>query len=107
MNQSRIEFLKKYISQDPDDPFNRYALAMEYYDEAPEKALELLVHLYHNKPNYIPIYYKLAHLYWELDEWDEAEEVFIKGIKLAEGQNEFKALSELKSAYQNFKFEGD
>ena len=37
----------------------------------------------------------------------EADVIFKKGIALAEQQNEEKALSELKSAYQNFKFEID
>ncbi|MEP5611677.1 MAG: tetratricopeptide repeat protein [Cyclobacteriaceae bacterium] len=105
MNIERIKLLQKFISEEPNDPFNHYALAMEHYDEYPEKALDLLQGLSISHSEYLPTYFKLAHLYWDIEKWDEAESVFMSGIKLAEKQMDQKALSELKSAYQNFQFE--
>ena len=105
MDEKRIHLLKEYIEQDPEDPFNRYALAMEYYEEAPNTALQYLGELVSDQPDYLPTYYKLAHLYWELEMWNDADRVFKQGIKLAEQKSENKTLHELKSAYQNFEFD--
>ncbi|WP_462250062.1 tetratricopeptide repeat protein [Ekhidna sp.] len=107
MNLERIQLLKTFIQDEPLNPFNKYALAMEYYEEAPDDALELLRDLRKAHPEYLPLYFKLAHLLWEEELWDEANDVFSEGIKLAEEQSDRKALSELKSAYQNFEFDKD
>ena len=80
---------------------------MEYYDEVPDDALQLLRDLRKAHPDNLPLYFKLAHLLWEEELWDEANDVFNEGIKLAEDQSDTKALSELKSAYQNFEFDKD
>lgn len=106
-NQTRIELLKKYISEEPGEPFNHYALALEYYESEPEQALKILKKLSQNNPNYLPTYYKLAHLQWETGQFDEAREVFKKGIELAAKQNDPKTLHELRAAFQNFEFDID
>ena len=105
MNSDRIELLKKYILEEPDNPFNRYALAMEYYEREPDTSLRLMEDLLHDHPDYLPTYFKAAHLYWEMENWDEAEATFKKGIELATVQGDKKTLSELRSAYTNFQFE--
>jgi tetratricopeptide (TPR) repeat protein len=107
VNNDRINLLQKYIKDEPNDPFNRYALAMEYYESQPIEALDLLEKLHKKHSDYLPVYFKLAYLYWDFDRMKEAGEIFKKGITLAEQQKEEKALFELKSAYQNFKFEVD
>ncbi|MEM9894882.1 MAG: tetratricopeptide repeat protein [Bacteroidota bacterium] len=105
MNKNRIKLLEKYIEDDPEDPFNKYALAMEYHDEAPETATEILSTLQKSHKDYLPLYFKLAHLYWEEEQYEEAEFIFETGIELAEQQNDEKALKELKAAYLNFDFD--
>lgn len=107
MSDSRIELLNKYILEEPDNPFNRYALAMEYYERQPEKATQLLDELLSDQPSYLPTYFKAAHLFWELEEWNRANDVFKKGIDLANQQKDEKAIKELSSAYQNFKIDMD
>lgn len=107
MNSERINLLEKYIKEEPFNPFNRYALAMEYYEEAPGKALSILRELIVHNQDYLPTYFKLAHLLWEDEIWEEAAKVFQKGIALADKQNDQKALHELKAAYQNFQFDYD
>ncbi|MEO9485439.1 MAG: tetratricopeptide repeat protein [Ekhidna sp.] len=107
MNSARIQLLEKYIEQEPSDPFNTYALAMEYHDELPEKSIILLNSLLADHPEYLPTYFKAAHLLWEEELWAEADQVFIKGIELAEKQKDQKAAQELKAAYQNFQFDRD
>jgi len=107
VNVERIKLLEKYIEEEPSNPFNRYALAMEYYDVDQGKALKLLQELRTAHSEYLPTYFKLANLCWDFEKWNEAESVFESGIKLAEKQGDQKALSELKSAHQNFQFEKD
>lgn len=107
MNEGRIKLLNKYILEEPNNPFNIYALAMEFYEEQPEKALELLEQLVEQFPNYVPTYFKITHLFWGLEEWNKANELFLKGIEHAQEQNEEKAIHELKSAYQNFLIDMD
>ena len=107
MNEQRINLLKAYIEDDPNDPFNYYGLAMEYIETDPELALEILSKIIQDHSNYLPSYYKAAHLLWDMEEWDRAEKVFLKGIELAELLNEKKTLSELKTSFQNFQFERD
>ncbi|WP_370086143.1 tetratricopeptide repeat protein [Ekhidna sp.] len=107
MNSERISLLKQFIADEPSNPFNKYALAMEYYEESPDEALNLLRSVLSDHPDYLPSYFKAAHLLWENEDWDEAEEIFKKGIELAERQQDEKATLELKSAYQNFQFDRD
>ncbi|WP_425391290.1 tetratricopeptide repeat protein [Ekhidna sp.] len=107
MNSDRISLLKKFISEEPTNPFNKYALAMEYYETQLEESLSLLRSLLADHPDYLPTYFKAAHLLWENENWDEADEVFQTGIKLAEQQEDQKALQELKAAYLNFEFDRD
>jgi tetratricopeptide (TPR) repeat protein len=101
MNEQRIKQLEAFILEEPDEPFNYYALAMEYETVIPDRALSILENLVISHPAYLPSYYKLGHFYWEDDELQKALEVFEAGILLAENYNDAKTLSELKSAYQN------
>ena len=107
MNTPRIEQLKTFIKEEPNDPFNRYALAMEYFNSDEQKAISLLKELLEKFPAYLPSYYKYAHLLWERQDLETAEKVFEAGIELAQDQQDLKALKELKSAFQNFIFEKD
>ena len=107
MSEERIALLRKFIEEEPENPFNQYALAMELYEKIPEEACRILANLSQDKPNYLPTYFKLAHLYWDFEEWDKAQSIFERGIILASKQDDQKALRELKSAFQNFEFERD
>ncbi len=107
MNSDRISLLKQFISEEPTNPFNKYALAMEYYDSRPKDSLEILLALLKDHPDYLPTYFKAAHLLWEEEKWEEADATFRKGAKLASEQDDQKALLELRSAYQNFQFDRD
>ena len=80
---------------------------MEYYETQPATAVNMLRDLLKNHPDYLATYFKTATLLWEMEEWSEANDVFIHGIALAEKQQNLKALQELKSAYQNFEFDRD
>lgn len=105
MNAERIIILKKFIEEEPTNPFNKYALAMEYYETNPSESLIILSDLLDNHRNYLPTYFKAGHLYWDMEQMEEASRVFKLGIELANHQRDAKAEKELRAAYQNFQFE--
>lgn len=107
MNQNRIHQLLEWLESEPHDAFNLYALAMEYKEEMPEKAIEYLVQIYKTQPSYTAIYYHLAELYNVLKNKEKAEEVYKIGIQICREQKEQHALAELQNAYQNFLYEED
>jgi len=102
MNQSRLQQLLKFFEEDPNDPFNIYALANEYKSFDQEKALDYFEILIEKHPEYIATYYHLAHLYIDIGEDGKAKSTFEEGIKIASGNNENLALRELKNAYDEF-----
>lgn len=102
MNNDRLALLLQYYDKDPGDPFNLYALATEYKNEAPVKALSYFELLAEKHPDYVPTYYHLALLYIDMDEAEKAKKVFEKGIEKATAMKEAMLLRELKSAYDEF-----
>ncbi|MEJ2004298.1 MAG: tetratricopeptide repeat protein [Cyclobacteriaceae bacterium] len=105
MNSARIKQLKTYLEETPDDPFLHYALALEYQEEAPEKARKIFDRLLETHPDYLPAYYHAAHLYWSVDALEKARETFDSGIALASKKGDHHALRELQNALTNFEFE--
>ncbi len=105
MNLTRLEHLQKFYQDDPNDPFNIYALAIEYQNIDTDKALEYFKGLLEWHSQYLPTYYTIGKLYEQIKEYDKAILAYEHGIELAKEQNETKALRELNSALSNLKFE--
>lgn len=102
MNNDRIQQLIRFVQEEPGDPFNVYALAMEYVNGQPQQAKVYFDQLLTQHPDYLPTYYHAAALYADLDERDRAAELYEAGIALAQAQNNQKTLSELQRAQQAF-----
>jgi len=102
MSQTRIEQLLAFLEEEPNEPFNIYALALEYTKAEPSKAIGYFEQLLHKHPNYVATYYHAGKLYEELEMEEKAEEAYKKGVEIATEQNEALALRELKNAYQEF-----
>lgn len=102
MNPDRLKLLLDYYHDEPDDPFNIYALANEYRNFDPEESLKYFEILVEKHPDYIPTYYHLASLYIDLGLDEKARVTFENGIKRAAEQSEPLLLRELKSAYDEF-----
>ena len=107
MNQERIEQLTQFVQEEPGNPFNVYALAMEYMDSRPEQARVYFDQLLAEHPDYLPTYYHAAALNASLDERDKAAELYEKGIALAQAQKNQKTLQELQRAQQAFEDDED
>ncbi len=101
---SRLEILLQYYNEDPHDPFNIYALAMEQLKSNADESLRLFEELMERHEDYVPTYYHAALLYQQRDERDKAISTYEKGIEVARKQNDLKALRELQSAYDEMLF---
>jgi tetratricopeptide (TPR) repeat protein len=100
-SKSRIEMLKQYITDDANDTFSHYALALEYakignYAEA----ISILGQILERESNYLPAYYQLAKLYEESRRPEMAKNIYVKGILVARQQKDVKTENELRSALE-------
>lgn len=106
-NFHRIEQLLEFLKEEPDNPFNLYALALEYQNHDVEKTASYFELLLRNHSSYLPTYYHAAAFYASRDEIEKAKNIYEEGIKLASDTNESHTLKELRNAYLNFQFEND
>jgi tetratricopeptide (TPR) repeat protein len=100
MNTERIKLLEKFIAEDPDDAFSRYALALELSNDTPNKAVTILLALVKDNPQYVPTYYQVGLLLLDQNRLEEAKIILEQGIKTARLQNEHKAATELKQLFE-------
>ena len=101
MNHSRIDLLEKFIAEDPTDPFNYYALALEYQQTNPTKSSQLFDDLLIHHADYLPVYYTAGVFYAEMANQSKALLILNKGVELAKRISDDKTLRELQSAIQN------
>lgn len=102
MSQSRLEQLLSFLEEEPNEPFNIYAIALEYSKHNQAQALTYFERLLNEHPAYVATYYHVGKLYEELEMEEKAEAVYKKGITVATEQNEALASRELQNAYQEF-----
>ena len=98
MNNTRITILKQYLEDEPNEPFNLYAIATEYIHEEPHTAMEYFEQLLEKHPDYLGTYYHAGKLYYDFNQVEKAKLVLGKGIELALQQKQNKALGELHNA---------
>jgi tetratricopeptide (TPR) repeat protein len=104
MNDSRFQQLKQLCFDEPSDPFNHYALALEYISlENQHEAINCLQKVLLIDRDYLPAYYQLALLLMIKDP-QKAKELCEQGAKLALQKNNKKTYNELNSLYQEISF---
>ena len=101
----RIKLLKQFAQDEPEYPFNLYALALEYLKINPSEADQLFEKLVATHPEYLPTYYPYAQLLIERKDPDGAERIFQQGIEKANALNDFKTLREIQAAYNDWKYD--
>lgn len=106
-NLERIKLLKGYCVEESQNPFNYYALALEFREFDKAEAGKLFDFVIVNFPNYLPVFFPAANFFFEKEELTKAKKLFEAGIELAQSLNDEKAKKELTNAYQNFLFETD
>ncbi|MDX5395783.1 MAG: tetratricopeptide repeat protein [Hymenobacteraceae bacterium] len=102
INTDRLNQLFEFYKQDPDDPFIIYAIATEYKQAEPEKALYYFEKLLTEHQDYVGTYYHAGKLYENLHRPDDAEKTYKKGMMIARQEGNMHAFSELQQAYNKF-----
>lgn len=105
MSTERLKLLHQFHEDDPGDPFNAYALALEYLKVDPDRSLEFFNILLNEHVDYLPTYYHAAKFFQDRGQKERAIDVYERGISLARSVGSSKALRELRSAYDELMFE--
>ena len=105
---SRIDQIRQFLHDSPNDSFLRYALAQELQKQGDvEAAKEAYLWLTDNQPSYVATYYHLGKLLIAQGEKEAALAWFNLGIEHAKAAKELHALSELQSAKLELEYEDD
>jgi Tfp pilus assembly protein PilF len=98
----RIEKLKAFLQQSPDDCFLNHALALEYQKEGNDEAAHALFgkNLAYD-PAYIATYYHLGKLLERAGEQQEAVAIYERGMAAAKTAGDMHTYNELQSAYED------
>lgn len=98
---NRIEILKGFLNDNPNDSFSRYALALEYVKLGQnDDALREFETVKTNDPQYVATYYQLGQLYQKLGKTQEAEKTLRTGITVATKAGDEHTRSELEAALE-------
>ena len=99
---NRIEILKGFLKENPDDSFSRYALALEYIKLGQnENAVREFETVKKNDPDYVATYFQLGQLYQKIGQTHEAEMTLRTGITVATKIGDEHTRSELEGALES------
>jgi len=99
---NKLEQLKAFIKETPNDPFLVYAIGLEYQKNNDlTKTRYYFDQLVTQFPDYLGVYYRYAEMEVSLNNIDAAKILYKKGIAIAKAQNNHKTLAELKGALMN------
>ena len=99
----RIDQIKMFLQDNPDDPFLRFALAKEFESlEDWESARNEYRWLYTERPAYNGAYYHYAQLLIKQNEVPQALQVIEKGLAVCTQQQDLHAKSELQGLWDEW-----
>lgn len=97
----RIEKLKQFLKDNPNDSFMKHALALEYVKaDNDAEAEKIFVGILKDNENYIGSYYHLGKLLERKGAEQEAISVYEKGMTIAKAAGDTHLFNELRSAWQ-------
>jgi predicted Zn-dependent protease len=100
----RLAMLTEILSQNPDDAFARYGLAMEYSKAGEvERALEEFGKLLSTHPDYTAGYFMAAQTLVSANRADEAKKMLVNGISSARRTGNSHAQSEMTAMLDELK----
>jgi|SRR5450631_222218 len=98
----KIEKLKTFLNNSPEDPFLKHALALEYIKLGNESlARRLFLEILTRDPAYIGTYYHLARLLERAGEIENARSWYEKGMVEAKNAGDLHVYNELQAAYED------
>jgi Tfp pilus assembly protein PilF len=99
----KIEKLKSFLINSPDDSFLKHALALEYIKIGNDvEAKNLFLEILELDPDYIGSYYHLARLLERTGEKEYAKSWYERGMVAAKRTGDTHAYNELQAAYEDF-----
>lgn len=103
---NRIDQLKIFLKDQPNDAFLKHALALEYVKISDDEAAQLLFE--ENKkeqPEYVATYYHLGQLLIRNNQTEAAIQVWEEGMKWAKHQKDDHSYRELRSIHEEWTFD--
>jgi Tfp pilus assembly protein PilF len=98
----KIEKLKTFLNNSPEDPFLKHALALEYIKLGDESlARQLFLEILTRDPAYIGTYYHLGRLMERAGEIENARSWYEKGMIAAKNAGDLHVYNELQAAYED------
>lgn len=95
---SRLERLQEMAARDPDNPFPRYALALEYRSLGRLEEAEACLRPLAAPPlEYVPAYLHLGMLLVDQEKREAAREVLIQGVQVAGRKGDRRAEAEMQA----------
>lgn len=99
MATNRLDILKQMVSQDPNNAFARYGLAMEYSKSGDfEQAVVEFRGLLQRDENYAAAYFHGGQALEKLGEIDQARAMYEKGIEVTTRKGDLHTRSEIEAA---------
>ncbi len=96
---SRIDALKGFLEENPNDSFSRYALAMEYIKLGnPDRGISEFNTVVERDPAYVATYYQLGKAYEREGRAEEALQTYKSGIEVAIEAGDGHTRDELREA---------
>lgn len=98
---TRLSQLEELLREDPNDPFLKYGIALEYAKLGNiNEAILRIENLLSEKPDYLGAYYQLGQYYEAVKNFDSAKKIYAKGMLLAKEKKNMKTLNELREALE-------
>ncbi len=95
----KLDTLRSFLEQDPDDLFTRFAIAMEFMKRGDDAEAERwFLDILNRDERYIGVYYHLGGVYERRDSVANATAIYTRGIGLARSMGEHHTASELEAA---------
>jgi hypothetical protein len=101
MNLARLKMLEEFMKEEPGNPFNIYALALEYLGLDRARSGVLFEVLLSDHPRYVPTYYHAGNFYLEQGYTDKAFQIFTTGLEMARLAGDKKAEGEIRAMMDN------
>lgn len=99
MPSSRLDSILSFLSENPNDPFLKYALGKEHEKQGQlEKTIEIFENLIQSDPDYIGTYYHLGKIYEQQSAPEKAIAIYQAGISIARKIGDKHAEGELAGA---------
>ncbi len=103
---TRIESLKKFLMDNPNDSFSRYALALEYNSMGDAQlAIATLLELIKRDPKYIPAYHQLGKVYSKQNQTQDAKAIYRRGIEAAAAADDLHEKQEMNEELEELEDE--